>query len=118
MAARDILLVMTTLPDAAVAATIARALVERRLAACASVQSGCRSVYRWQGAVEQATEVPLLVKTTAARYPALEAALREMHPYELPEIVALSVADGLPAYLEWIISGTIDEDGLRNDDDR
>ncbi|MBY0439500.1 MAG: divalent-cation tolerance protein CutA [Burkholderiales bacterium] len=117
MAGRSVLLVMTTLPDAAVAATIARALVERRLAACVSVQPPCLSVYRWRGAVEQAQEVPLLIKTTADRYPALEATLRDMHPYEVPEIVALDTAQGLPAYIDWVFSETIDEDERNKQDD-
>jgi periplasmic divalent cation tolerance protein len=105
-----ILLVMTTVPDGAVAATIARTLVERRLAACVSVQSPCVSTYRWQGVVEQSQEIPLLIKTTVERYPALEAALRDLHPYDVPEIIALDVTQGLPAYLKWVVSETIDED--------
>jgi len=111
VAVRDRLLVMTTLPDPQVAGSIARALVEQRLAACVSIQSPCVSVYRWKGAVEQAEEIPLLIKTTVDRYPALEAALRAMHPYDLPEIVALSVTGGLPEYLDWISSQTMEEDG-------
>ncbi len=110
------MLVMTTLPDPAAADTIAQTLVARRLAACVSIQSSCRSVYRWNGTIEQAQEVPLLIKTTAARYPALEAALRELHPYDLPEIVAVDVHSGLPEYLRWIVSETIDEDIRENDD--
>lgn len=112
MATGRLLLVMTTLPDA-VAGAIARALVERRLAACVSIQSPCLSVYRWQGVVEEAQEVPLLMKTTAAQYPALEAALREMHPYDLPEIVAIDISHGAADYLQWIVAGTMGEDGRR-----
>ena len=118
MAGADLLLVMTTLPDCTAATAVARALVERRLAACVSIQAPCVSIYRWQGAVAQATEVSLLIKTTRARYPALQAALREMHPYELPEIVALEAADGLPAYLDWIRMETLDDDAGRIDDDQ
>lgn len=81
-------------------------LVESRLAACVSVLAGCRSVYRWKGAVEESGEVPVLIKTSAERYPALEAALRERHPYELPEIVAVPVECGLPAYLQWVAGET------------
>jgi periplasmic divalent cation tolerance protein len=114
---REMLLVMTTMPDPEAAAILARSLVERRLAACASVQAPCLSVYRWKGAVETSREVPLLIKTTVDRYPALEAAVRAMHPYELPEIVALRVDAGLPAYLEWVVSETLDEDdGTIRDD--
>lgn len=96
------LLVFTTLPDAAHAHTLASALVEARLAACVNILAPCRSVYRWQGQIEDAMEVPLLIKTTAERYPALEAAIRQQHPYELPEIIAVPIERGLPDYLEWI----------------
>ena len=74
MGGAEVLLVMTTLPDAQAARVLARALVEARLAACVSIQSGCVSVYRWEGALEQAHEVPMLIKTTPDRYPALERA--------------------------------------------
>ncbi|MFC5302161.1 divalent-cation tolerance protein CutA [Azospira restricta] len=100
------LLVFTNCPDPASAEALAAALVELRLAACANVLAPCRSVYRWQGQVEQADEVPLLVKTTAARYAALEAEIRARHPYELPEIVAVPIAAGLPAYLQWLADET------------
>ena len=83
----DMLLVFSNLPDEATAQQIARHLVECRLAACVSVLAPCVSTYRWQGVIEQATEVPVVIKTTAQRYPELEAALRAQHPYELPEIV-------------------------------
>lgn len=96
------LLVFTQMPDAASAELLAAELVTERLAACVSVLPAVRSVYRWQGALEQASEVPLLIKTTAARYGALEAAIRARHPYELPEIVAVPVTHGLAAYLAWV----------------
>lgn len=99
-------IVLTTLPDADVAARLARLLVERRLAACVNVLAPCRSVYRWQGAVEEAQEVPLLIKTTEEAYAALESALRTHHPYELPEIVSVPVAHGLAAYLDWVAAAT------------
>ena len=67
-----------------------------------NVLSGCTSIYRWQGAVEQADEVPVLIKARGARYDELEAAIRRLHPYELPEIVAVPVVRGLPDYLEWV----------------
>jgi periplasmic divalent cation tolerance protein len=102
----DTLLVFTNLPDRDAALGLARALVERRLAACVNVLGGCTSVYRWQGDVEEAAEVPVLVKTRAARYPELEAAIRELHPYELPEIVAVPVVRGLPEYLDWVAEET------------
>lgn len=108
----EVLLVLTTLPDAETARAVAARLVEARLAACINVLAPCRSVYRWQGKVEDAAEVPLLIKTTAARYPALEAALREAHPYELPEIVAVPIARGLPEYLGWVAGETSPDDSL------
>ena len=85
---------------------IARVLIESRLAACVNVLSPCRSVYRWKGQVEEAEEFPMLVKTTRERYADLEAAIRRHHPYELPEIIAVPLAGGLPAYLEWVASET------------
>lgn len=100
--AEEALLVISNLPDRAAAESLAHALVERRLAACVNILPPCLSVYRWQGAVEQADEVPLLIKTTRARYAELEAALGELHPYSVPEIIALPLAAGLPAYLDWV----------------
>ena len=100
------LLVLTNLPDAAHAQALAAALVEARLAACVNILAPCTSVYRWNGATETATEVPLLIKTTPARYTALEAAIRARHPYELPEIVSVPVTQGLPAYLDWVAAET------------
>jgi periplasmic divalent cation tolerance protein len=100
------LLVFTHLPDRPAAERIAGLLVEQKLAACVSVLSPCRSVYRWKGALQRDEEHPLLIKTTAERYPALEQALRAAHPYELPEIIAVSVERGLPAYLEWVAAET------------
>lgn len=102
----DTLLVLTNLPDATSANRLAGALVAARLAACVTLLAPCRSVYRWQGKVTEANEVPLLIKTTAERYAALEAAIRAGHPYELPEIIAVPVAHGLPAYLTWVASET------------
>ncbi len=99
---QDVLLVLTNLPDRDSAVQLATALVDQRVAACVNVLSTCTSVYRWNGQVEQADEVPLLVKTTAARYEALESAIRAAHPYELPEIVAVPVTRGLPGYLAWV----------------
>ncbi len=103
------LLVFTNLPDAASAEALANALIDRQLAACVNMLAPCTSVYRWQGATETATEVPLLIKTTPARYAALEAAIRAHHPYELPEIVAVPVTQGLPGYLDWVAAGTRDD---------
>jgi len=102
----DTLLVITNFPDRAGAERLANMLVERRLAACVNVLPPCRSVYHWQGAVETAEEVPLLVKTSAERYAALERAIVEAHPYELPEVIAVPLARGLPAYLQWVAGET------------
>ena len=100
------LLILTNLPDEARARDLATALESRRLAACVNVLAPCHSVYRWQGAIESAQEVPLLIKTTAARYADLEAAIRAAHPYELPEIIAVPIAHGLPGYLDWLVTET------------
>lgn len=100
------LLVFTNLPDRASAEKLAAALVEQRVAACVNVLAPCRSIYRWQGAVQKEEEHPVLVKTTSARYAALEAAIRALHPYELPEIVAVPIERGLPEYLQWVIAET------------
>ncbi len=96
------LLVLTQFPDRDAARRLARALVESRLAACVSVGSPVDSLYHWRGAIETAQEFPVVVKTVAARYPEVEAAIRAHHPYELPEIVAVPLADGFAPYLDWI----------------
>lgn len=100
------LLVLTNLPDRAAAERLADTLIEKRVAACVNILAPCRSVYRWQGATQRDEEHPMLVKTTAERYPALEAAIRAGHPYELPEIIAVPVEHGLPAYLAWVDAET------------
>ena len=96
------LLILTNLPDAAGAQALAAMLVSERLAACVNVLAPCRSVYRWQDAIERADEVPLLIKTTTARYADLEAAIRAAPPYELPEIIAVPIVHGLPESLGWV----------------
>jgi periplasmic divalent cation tolerance protein len=101
-----VLLVLTNLPDRDAALKLANALIEQRAAACVNVLGACTSVYRWQGKVENAEEIPLLIKTTVARYAALEAVIRRLHPYELPEIIAVPVARGLPGYLQWVAGET------------
>jgi periplasmic divalent cation tolerance protein len=104
----EALLVLTNLPDADTAARVARLLVEQRLAACVNILAPCTSIYRWQDQIERASEVPMLIKTTLLRYPALQAALTEAHPYELPEIIAIPLHKGLPAYLAWIGAETLE----------
>ena len=100
------LLVIANCPDEACANRIALAVVEGGLAACINLLPRVQSVYRWQGAIESASEVPLLIKTTAGRYAELEAAIRALHPYDVPEIIALPIAQGLPAYLDWLAAET------------
>ena len=102
----DAYLVITNLPSRDSAAMLAHVLVERRLAACVNILSPCRSVYRWQGKTEDAEEFPMLIKTTKDRYAELEATIRAGHPYELPEIIAIPLAGGLLAYLEWVEAET------------
>ena len=100
------LLVLTNLPDRAAAERLGDLLVAGKLAACVNILAPCRSVYRWKGVVQHDEEHPMLIKTTAERYPALEKALREGHPYELPEIIAVPVERGLPDYLAWVATET------------
>lgn len=100
------LLVFVSFPSREVAREIVHRCIEERLAACAHLQPEVESVYRWQGKVEVATETPVVFKTAGDRYPALEARLKELHPYEVPEIIALEAAGGLPAYQAWVAEET------------
>jgi len=100
------LLVLTNVPDRAAAEKLADTLIQKRVAACVNILAPCRSVYRWKGAVQHDEEYPVLIKTTRESYAALEAAIREAHPYELPEIVAAPIERGLPAYLDWVATET------------
>ena len=104
------LLVLSTFPDVDTARRIVRACVEERLVACGNLVPGVESIYRWKGQIETATEVFVMFKTTVESYPRLEARITELHPYEVPEIVALSPSGGLPKYLEWILDETGAED--------
>lgn len=96
------LLILTNLPDRASAQALAAMLVDEHLAACVNILSPCHSIYRWQGSVECADEVPLQIKTSEARYAQVEAAIRAQHPYATPEIIALPVLRALPDYLAWV----------------
>ena len=100
------ILVITNLPDKAQALALAQKLVEARLAACVNVLADCTSVYWWQGKSETASEVPLLIKTLAQHYASVEQLIKSEHPYELPEIIAVPISSGLPAYLKWIADET------------
>ena len=102
----DTVIVVTNLPDRDAALKLARELVARKLAACVNVLGECASIYRWKGAVEEAREVPVLIKTRAARYAEVEAAIRGRHPYELPEIIAVPVVRGFDDYLRWVADET------------
>ena len=102
----DFVVVLVTAGAADEAARIGRAVVEERLAACANVVGPIRSIYRWQGAVEDAEEHLLLLKARAADVPALEARVRGLHSYEVPEVLALPVRGGSAAYLVWLAEST------------
>ncbi len=102
----DALVVLVTTPSPERAAEIARALVEERLAACGNVVPGIRSLYRWQGKIQDEPEALLLLKTTRARFEALRDRVLALHPYEVPEEIALPVEAGNARYLEWIAAET------------
>jgi periplasmic divalent cation tolerance protein len=97
-----VLIVLTTCPSTEVAESIAHTLVTEGLAACVNQVSGVRSLYMWQGKVQADQEVLLLIKTTEGRYSALEQRLLALHPYELPEVVAIPVCAGTEKYLDWV----------------
>jgi periplasmic divalent cation tolerance protein len=103
---RDPLLVLSTAPDAIVAQTLARTLVDEQLAACVNLVGPIRSIYRWEGAICDDAEHLLLIKTCRGQFEALRARVLAMHPYQVPEVVALTIADGSAAYLAWLVSAT------------
>jgi periplasmic divalent cation tolerance protein len=105
----DTLVVLTTLPSDGEAQALVRRLVEDRLVACGSVLGPVSSVYRWEGRVEEASETQVLLKTRRGRWPALLAAVEALHPYDVPELLAVPVALGLPAYVDWIGNETAEE---------
>lgn len=100
----QVILVLTQLPDRAAAETLARALIETRLAACVSIGAPVESLYHWRGEIETANEIPMVIKTQAGRYADVEAAIRARHPYELPEILAVPLLSGFPPYLDWVVA--------------
>ena len=100
--AEEVLTVFTTWPDLDTARTAARTLVEERLAACGNIDPGVESVYRWEGQVETGAEVLVVFKTVIGSYQMFETRLRALHPYQVPEVLALRVTNGLPAYLRWV----------------
>lgn len=103
---QNVMLILTNAPDETTAHAMARILVEQKLAACVNLLPGVRSIYRWQGAIEEAAEVTMLIKTTQERYADVEAAIKGAHPYEVPEIIATPVVAGLAGYLGWVASET------------
>ena len=107
--AQDALLVLTTCDSAARARALAEHLVDRHLAACVNTLDAVQSSYRWQGRIEHAAELLLLVKTTRERYDAVEAAIREHSSYELPEVIAVPIARGFDRYIDWIRAATAAE---------
>jgi periplasmic divalent cation tolerance protein len=102
----DVVLILTTVPAAARAETIARSLVDERLAACVNVLSPMTSFYRWQGRIEQEEERQIVIKTTRDRVPAVQTRLRDLHAYEVPEFLVLPVSDGSTGYLDWVRNET------------
>ncbi|MFC1664764.1 divalent-cation tolerance protein CutA [Pseudomonadota bacterium] len=104
MAENEYQLVLSTCSDAETANILAKTLVEENIAACVNVIENIRSTYRWQGTIESSQEQLLIIKINAANYAKVEKRLAELHPYELPEIIAVPITAGLPAYLSWIDS--------------
>ena len=100
--ADDVLLAISNFPDAETATSIARELVTAKLAACANIGAPVQSIYHWQGKIEEAQEIVVFFKTTSARWDEFQSTLRSLHPYEVPEIVAVPVGIGLPDYLQWV----------------
>ena len=98
----DILVVLSTFPSIEKASEVAGLLVDERLAACVNVLPGVTSIYRWEGRSEEAAECLLVIKTDGARYPALERRVHELHSYTVPEVLALPVDAGAPAYVQWL----------------
>ena len=104
------ILIYNTVPNEETAQKIAEELVGKKLAACVSMVPGLKSVYRWEGKVEQANEICLMIKTTSDRLEELQANLLALHPYTVPEIIAVPITGGLPTYLQWIVDETSSAD--------
>jgi len=102
MADQDVLLTLCTVPDAETGANLAELVIEKQLAACVNVLPGLISIYRWEGNVEQDPEALMLIKTTRTAFPSLRDALAEAHPYDVPEIIAAPIDEGLGEYLRWV----------------
>ena len=102
----DFVIVLTTFPAGGDAEAVARTLVSERLAACVNVLPPMRSIYMWKGAVEDASECQLVIKTTGARVAELQSRLGTLHPYDVPEFLVFPVIEGSPAYLSWVAEST------------
>lgn len=102
----NVKIVLCTFPSVEKARQIGTVLVETQLAACVNLIPAIQSIYRWEGKVEEQEEVLALFKTTTARYSELQQVVTEMHPYEIPELIALDLSAGLPVYLQWVLSST------------
>lgn len=102
LAATSVLVVLSTAPTPQAARQLAQTLVQERHAACCTILPGAGSVYRWEGKVEESEEAIVLIKTTHQQYPQLQQRIKELHPYQLPEIIAVPVVAGLTGYLEWV----------------
>jgi periplasmic divalent cation tolerance protein len=98
----DAVLILTTVPDDARAESLARTLVEERLAACVNIHGAMTSIFRWKGQVDREAERQLIIKTTRDRVPVLEARIKALHSYELPEFVIVPIEGGSDAYLDWV----------------
>ncbi len=105
-AIEEALLVWTTMPDEKAAADLAQQLVKLRLAACVHVQATGNSFYMWEEALQKDAETTLLIKTRASLYQELESRIKELHPYDLPEIIATPVVKGETGYLQWLAQST------------
>jgi len=106
MTPADFVVVLVTVPDAEVGTKLARALVEERLAACVNLVPGLRSIYAWEGKIADDAELLCLVKTRRALYPAVRDRVAALHPYQVPEVIAVSVAEGNDPYLAWLAAAT------------
>jgi periplasmic divalent cation tolerance protein len=98
----EAILVLTNLPDGQSAHALARRLVELKLAACVNIFPSVQSIYRWEGEIEEANETAIMIKTTHMRYVEIESTIKANHPYQVPEIIAIPIVEGLPAYVAWL----------------
>lgn len=106
----DVILTLITVPDHHTASSLASMLVEKKLASCVNIVPGLTSYYRWHDRLNSNAEVLLIAKTRRDLFPALRDEVQKVHPYDLPEIIAIDIADGLQAYLDWVVSATAQED--------